>query len=95
MKLKIDEFENYAKRNGVSPRLMLQKLGGGRLAYKHLKNGCALGYELVCSLFNAKSAELKGKPPSAIKFDSGAMRDTPTYMTKYEIDRLNEMDEED
>ena len=37
MKLKIDEFENYAKRNGVSPRLMLQKLGGGRLAYKHLK----------------------------------------------------------
>ncbi len=50
---------------------------------------------LVCSLFNAKSAELKGKPPSAIKFDSGAMRDTPTYMTKYEIDRLNEMDEED
>ena len=50
---------------------------------------------LVCSLFNAKSAELNGKPPSAIKFDSGAMRDTPTYMTKYEIDRLNEMDEED
>ena len=47
MKLKIDEFENYAKRNGVSPRLMLQKLGGGRLAYKHLKNGCALGYELA------------------------------------------------
>ncbi len=44
MKLNIDEFENYAKRNGVSPRLMLQKLGGGRLAYKHLKNGCALGY---------------------------------------------------
>ena len=53
MKLKIDEFENYAKRNGVSPRLMLQKLGGGRLAYKHLKNGCALGYELAKDMFNA------------------------------------------
>lgn len=50
---------------------------------------------LVCSLFNAKSAELRGKPTSAEKFDSGAMRDTPTCMTKYEIDRLNEMDEED
>lgn len=51
MKLNIDEFENYAKRNGVSPRLMLQKLGGGRLAYKHLKNGCALGYELAKDMF--------------------------------------------
>lgn len=50
---------------------------------------------LVCSLFNAKSAELNGKPLSAKKFDGGAMRDTPTCMTKYEIDRLNEMDEDD
>lgn len=50
---------------------------------------------LVCSLFNAKCAELNGKPPLAVKFESGAMRDTPTCMTKYEIDRLNEMDEED
>lgn len=50
---------------------------------------------LVCSLFNAKCAELNGKPPSAVKFESGAMRDTPTCMTKYEIDRLNEMDGED
>lgn len=50
---------------------------------------------LICSLFNVKSAELRGKPTSAEKFDSGAMRDTPTCMTKYEIERLNEMDEED
>lgn len=49
---------------------------------------------LVCSLFNARSAELNGKPLSAKMFDSGAMRDTPTCMTKYEIDMLNEMDEE-
>ena len=53
MKLKIDEFENYAKRNSVSPRLMLQKLGGGRLAYKHLKNGCALGYEFAKEMYNS------------------------------------------
>ncbi len=50
---------------------------------------------LICSLFNVKSAELRGKPTSAEKFDGGAMRDTPTCMTKYEIERLNEMDEED
>lgn len=50
---------------------------------------------LVCALFNAKSAELNGKPIAAKKFDSGAMRDTPTCMTKYEIEMLNEMDEED
>lgn len=50
---------------------------------------------LICSLFNVKSAELRGKPTSAEKFDSGAMRDTPTCMAKYEIDRLNEMDEEE
>lgn len=50
---------------------------------------------LVCSLFNAKSAELNGKPLLAKMFDSGAMRDTPTCMTKYEVDMLNAMDEED
>lgn len=50
---------------------------------------------LVCSLFNAKSAEMNGTPLSAKKFDGGAMRDTPSYMTKYEVDMLNEMDEED
>ena len=32
MKLKIDEFENYAKRNGVTPSKMLEKLGGGKYA---------------------------------------------------------------
>ncbi len=53
MKLNIDEFENYAKRNGVTPRMMLQKLGGGKYAYKHLKDGCALGYELAKDMFNA------------------------------------------
>lgn len=47
----------------------------------------------TCSLFNAKSAELKGKPLSAEKFDSGAMRDTPTCLTKYEVDMLNAMDD--
>ena len=49
---------------------------------------------VVCSLFNAKSAELNGKPLTAKMFDSGAMRDTPTCLTKYEVERLNEMDDD-
>lgn len=53
MKLKIDEFENYAKRNGVSPSAMLKKLGGGKYAYKHLKQKCALGYDLAKDMYNA------------------------------------------
>lgn len=40
---------------------------------------------VVCSLFNAKSAELKGKPLSAEKFDNGAMRDTSSCLMKYEV----------
>lgn len=46
---------------------------------------------VVCSLFNAKSAELKGKPLLAEKFDDGAMRDTPSCLTKYEVEMLNAM----
>ncbi len=53
MKLNIDEFENYAKRNGVSPSKMLEKLGGGKLAYKQLKNGNALGYDLARDMYNS------------------------------------------
>ena len=49
---------------------------------------------IVCSLFNAKSSELKGKPIPVEKFDSGAMRDTPTCLTKYEVEMLNAMDDD-
>ena len=49
---------------------------------------------IVCSLFNAKSVELKDKPIPVEKFDSGAMRDTPTCLTKYEVDMLNAMDDD-
>ncbi len=45
-------------------------------------------------LFSNGSSELKGKPIPAEKFDSGAMRDTPTCLMKYEIDMLNAMDDD-
>lgn len=47
---------------------------------------------LVCSLFNAKSAELNDKPLLARHFDNGAMRDTPSCLAKFEVDMLNAMD---
>lgn len=62
---------------------------------QEIEMATTISKSLICSLFNAKSAELNGKPPSAMMFDDGAFRDTPTYMTKYEIDKLNEMDGED
>ncbi len=53
MKLKIDEFENYAKRNGVSANTMFKKLGGGKLAYNQLKQGKAIGYDVARNMYNA------------------------------------------
>lgn len=53
MKLKIEEFESYAKRNKVSATKMLVKLDGGKLAYNQLKAGNAIGYELARDMYNA------------------------------------------
>lgn len=53
MKLKIDEFENYAKRNRMSASAMLEKFGGGKLAYNQLKKGKALGYDIARNMYNA------------------------------------------
>ena len=52
MKLIIDEFENYAKRNGVSPNVLLKKMGGGKSAYSQLKNGGVLGNDLARDMYN-------------------------------------------
>lgn len=53
MKLNITEFENYAKRNGVSASTMLEKLGGGELAYGQLKKGKSIGYDVARNMYNA------------------------------------------
>lgn len=53
MKLKIKEFENYAKRNRLAPSAMLEKLGGGELAYSQLKQGKAIGYDVARNMYNA------------------------------------------
>lgn len=52
MKLKIEEFENYAKRSGMSASTLLKKLGGGKFAYNQLKQGKALGYDIARSMYN-------------------------------------------
>lgn len=53
MKLNIDEFEKLAEQKGISPKALLIKFGGGRYAYKHLKKGCSLGYDLARDLYNS------------------------------------------
>lgn len=53
MKLNIDEFEKLAEQKGISPKALLIKLGGGRYAYKHLKKGCSLGYDLARDMYNS------------------------------------------
>ncbi len=53
MRLIVKEFEKYAKQKGVSPKIMLIRLGGGKYAYKNLKKGCSLGYELAREMYNA------------------------------------------
>lgn len=53
MKLKIEEFEELAKRKGFQSgyRLWLH-LDGGTFAYKLARNGVHLGYEFVKNLYN-------------------------------------------
>ena len=53
MKLKIDEFENYTKRNKMSASALFEKLGGGKLAYNQLKQGKAIGYDVARNMYNA------------------------------------------
>lgn len=53
MKLNIEEFESYAKRNRMTASAMLKKLGGGKLAYNQLKQGKELGYDVARNMYNA------------------------------------------
>lgn len=53
MKLKIQEFEDLAKRKGyVEGKRLMKKLGAGFKAYGCFKGGCRLGYELAKDLYN-------------------------------------------
>ena len=58
MKLKIEEFEELAKRKGFQSgyRLWLH-LDGGMFAYKLARNGVHLGYEFVKNLYNEMGAK--------------------------------------
>ncbi len=58
MKLKIKEFESYANQNGKKANVMLRRLSGGKYAYKNLKKGCSLGYDLACEIYNALGEEM-------------------------------------
>ena len=62
---------------------------------QELTMNTTISKSLICSLFNAKNSELNDRAISGQKFDSGAMRYTPSCMMKYEVDMLNKMDDED
>ncbi len=53
MKLKIDQFENFVKRNCISANKLLKTLGGKKYTYRHLKIGRQIGYDLAREMFNA------------------------------------------
>jgi hypothetical protein len=47
------EFEELAKRKGLSNgKLLWKKIGGGKAAYTLMKNGCDISYEVVKGLYN-------------------------------------------
>lgn len=53
MKLKIEEFEAFARKNGKSANVMCRRLGGNELTYRRLKKGDKLGYDFARELYNA------------------------------------------
>ena len=53
MKLKIEEFEEPAKRKELHSGYMLwRKIGGGRSAYALVEKGIGVGYEVIKNLYN-------------------------------------------
>ena len=58
MRLNIKEFNKFEKFNGVSPRVLLTRLGAGDGAYRKLKRRCPLGYELARDIYNTFGEEL-------------------------------------
>lgn len=53
MKLKIQEFEELARRKGYrGGKALMKKLGAGKYVYDSLKRGCEIGHELVRAIYN-------------------------------------------
>lgn len=46
---------------------------------------------ILCSLFEARNLELNGERVSGKNFKEGKFRDTPAYLTKYELRALRDL----
>ena len=58
MKLKIDAFDELAKRKGyITGFLLWLKIGGGRSAYSLVEKGIGVGYEVIKNLYNLVGEE--------------------------------------
>ena len=57
MKLKIEEFELFAKEHGYSSGgILIKSLGGRKRTYSCLRRGLDIGYELAREIYNAFGA---------------------------------------
>ena len=53
MRIRIDAFEELAKRKRIpNGKLLWKKIGGGKAAYSLMKDGCNVTYEVVKELYN-------------------------------------------
>lgn len=59
MKLNVEEFDKFAAERKVYPSILLNRLGGGILAYAEIKNnGVRIGDELVKDIYNKLGEKL-------------------------------------
>lgn len=52
MILKIQEFEEFAKRRGKTGREIIEEMGSSESAYRFFKRGGRIGSDLVAELYN-------------------------------------------
>ena len=58
MRIKIEEFEALAKRQGFkNGNALMRELGGRKLTYHQFQRGNRIGYELVRQIYNTFGAE--------------------------------------
>ncbi len=70
MKLKIQEFELFARLQNIKPNKLLRNLGSGKVTYKQIKRGAGIGYELVKNIYNKYGAKVTQK---VIDFEGGTL----------------------
>lgn len=61
---------------------------------KEINLNANINKSILSSLFNGRAVELKGKGLSSFNFTSGALADTPDYLSAYECRELKKLQED-